>query len=112
MDQVEIDGMLQGAKEYDAEKYLAEAAKLLSRNKKLNVEIDDCEWYVSDITNKLVLKIWYLVDGHDVLLKIVESIFKDYQRPADAEIGIKPGMEMKHKIILRLAYVLYKHRED
>jgi hypothetical protein len=47
-----------------------------------------------------------------VLLKVVESIFKDYQRPADAEIGIKPGMEMKHKIILRLAYVLYKHRED
>jgi hypothetical protein len=43
MDQVEIDGMLQGAKEYEAEKYLAEAAKLLSRNKKLNVEVDDCE---------------------------------------------------------------------
>ena len=112
MDQVEIDGMLQGAKEYDAEKYLADAAKLLSRNKKLNVEVNDCEWYVNDITNRLVLKIWYSVDGHDVLLRVVESVFKDYQRQADAEIGIKPGMEMKHKIILRLAYLLYKHRED
>lgn len=112
MDQVEIDGMLQGAKEYNAEKYLADAAKLLSRNKKLNVEINDCEWYVNDITNRLVLKIWYSVDGHDVLLRVVESVFKDYQRQADHDIGIKPGMEMKHKIILRLAYLLYKHRED
>lgn len=112
MDQVEIDGMLQGAKEYDAEKYLAEAAKLLSRNKNIKVEIEDCEWYVSDITNQLVLKIWYSVDGYEVLLKVVESIFKDYQRPADEKIGIKPGMQMKHKIILRLAYVLYVHRED
>ena len=43
MDQVEIDGMLQGAKEYDAEKYLAEAAKLLKRNKKIDIEIADCE---------------------------------------------------------------------
>ena len=43
MDQVEIDGMLQGAKEYDAEKHLAEAAKLLSHNKKTDFDVLDCE---------------------------------------------------------------------
>ena len=42
MDQIEIDGMLQGAKEYDAEKYVTEAAKLLSRNKKLNIKVESC----------------------------------------------------------------------
>ena len=110
MDQVEIDGMLQGAKEYDAEKYLVEAVKLLKRNKKIDIEIADCEWFV--ITNKLIFKIIYSVSGHTVTLRVVESIFKDYQRQIDAKIGIKPGMEMKHKIILRLAYLLYTHRED
>ena len=112
MDQVEIDGMPQGAKEYDAEKYLAEAAKLLSRNKNIKVEIETCEWDISKTTERLLFKIWYSVDGHEVVLNLVESVFKDYQRPADEKIGIKPGMQMKHKIILRLAYVLYVHRED
>ena len=110
MDQVEIDGMLQGAKEYDAEKYLAEAAKLLKRNKKIDIEIADCEWFV--IANKLILKIIYSVSGHTVILKVVESIFKDYQRQVDTKIGIKPEMKMESKIVLRLAYLLYMHRED
>ena len=110
MDQVEIDSMLQGAKEYDAEKYLAEAVKLLKRNKKIDIEIADCEWFV--IANKLVLKIIYSVSGYTVILKVVESVFKDYQRQVDAKIGIKPEMKMEYKIILRLAYLLYTHRED
>ena len=112
MDQVEIDWMLQGAKEYEAEKYLAEAAKLLSRNKKLNVEIESCRWCVHNINNQLILKIRYSVDNHKVYLIVTESVFKDYQRQFDTEIGIKPGMQMKHKIILRLAYLLYSHRGD
>ena len=110
MDQVEIDGMLQGAKKYNAEKYLAEAAKLLRLNKKIDIEIVDCEWFV--IANKLVLKIIYSVSDYTVILKVVESVFKDYQRQVDAKIGIKPEMKMEHKIILRLAYLLYTHRED
>ena len=110
MDQVEIDGMLQGAKKYNAEKYLAEAAKLLRLNKKIDIEIVDCEWFVT--ANKLVLKIIYSVSGYTVILKVVESVFKDYQRQVDAKIGIKPEMKMEHKIILRLAYLLYTHRED
>ena len=110
MDQVEIDGMLQGAKEYDAEKYLAEAAKLLKRNKKIDIEIVDCEWFV--VANKLILKIIYSVNGHAIILRVVEQVFKDYQRQVDAKIGIKPEMKMEHKIILRLAYLLYTHRED
>ena len=110
MDQVEIDGMLQGAKEYDAEKYLAEAAKLLKRNKKIDIEIVDCEWFV--VANKLILKIIYSVNGHAIVLRVVESIFKDYQRQIDAKIGIKPEMKMESKIVLRLAYLLYMHRGD
>ena len=110
MDQVEIDGMLQGAKEYAAEKYLAEAIKLLRCNKKIDIETADCEWLV--ITNKLIFKIIYSVNSNTVTLLVAESIFKEYQKQIDAKIGIKPGMEMRHKIILRLAYLLYTHRED
>ena len=110
MDQAEIDNMIQEAKKYEAEKYLAEAAKLLKRNKKIDIEIVDCEWFV--VANKLILKIIYSVNGHAVILKVVESIFKDYQRQVDTKIGIKPEMKMEHKIILRLAYLLYTHRED
>ena len=110
MEQMEIDNMLQEAKKYDAEKYLAEAVKLLKRNKKIDIEIADCEWFV--VANKLILKIIYSINGHAIVLRVVESVFKDYQRQIDAKIGIKPGMEMRHKIILRLAYLLYTHRED
>ena len=110
MEQTEINNMLQEAKKYDAEKYLAEAAKLLKRNKKIDIEIVDCEWFV--VANKLLLKIIYSVSGHAIILRVIEQAFKDYQRPADAKIGIKPEMKMEHKIILRLAYLLYTHRDD
>ena len=112
MDQVEIDGMLQEAKKYEAEKYLAEAAKLLKRNKKIDIEIVDCMWYVNEIANKPVFKILYSFNGHGEILRVSESVFKDYQRKVDTKIGIKPEMKMEHKIILRLAYLLYTHRED
>ena len=110
MDQAEIDNMIQEAKKYEAEKYLAEAAKLLKRNKKIDIEVADCEWFV--VANRLILKIIYSVSGHAVILKVVESIFKDYQRQVDTKIGIKPEMKMEHKIIIRLAYLLYTHREN
>ena len=110
MDQAEIDNMIQEAKKYEAEKYLAEAAKLLKRNKKIDIEIVDCEWFV--VANRLILKIIYSVSGHAIILRVVEQVFKDYQRQVDAKIGIKPDMKMEHKIILRLAYLLYTHRED
>ena len=110
MEQAEIDNMIQEAKKYEAEKYLAEAAKLLKRNKKIDIEIVDCEWFV--VANKLILKIIYSVDGEDVILRGIEQLFKDYQRQVDSKIGIKPEMKMEHKIILRLAYLLYTHRED
>ena len=110
MEQAEINDKLQEAKKYDAEKYLAEAAKLLKRNKKIDIEIVDCEWFV--VANKLMLKIIYSVNGHAIILRVVEQVFKDYQRKIDAKIGIKPEMKMNSKIILRLAYLLYTHRED
>ena len=110
MDQTEINNRLQEAKKYNAEKYLAEAAKLLRLNKKIDLEIVDCEWFV--IANRLILKIIYSVSGHAVILRVVEQVFKDYQRQVDTKIGIKPEMKMEHKIILRLAYLLYTHRED
>ena len=110
MEQSETNDKLQEAKKYDAEKYLAEAAKLLKRNKKIDIEIVDCEWFV--VANKLMLKIIYSVNGHAIILRVIEQAFKDYQRPVDAKIGIKPEMKMEHKIILRLAYLLYTHRED
>ena len=110
MEQTEINNMLKKKKKYNAEKYLAEAAKLLKRNKKIDIEIADCEWFV--VANRLILKIIYSVNGHAVILRVIEQAFKDYQRPADAKIGIKPEMKMEHKIILRLAYLLYTHRED
>ena len=110
MEQAEIDNMIQEAKKYEAEKYLAEAAKLLKRNKKIDIEVVDCEWFV--IANRLILKIIYSVNNYTVILRVVEQVFKDYQRQVDAKIGIKPEMKMEHKIILRLAYLLYTHRED
>ena len=110
MDQVEIDGMLQGAKEYDAEKYLVEAVKSLRRNKKIDIEITECKWLV--VANKLILKIIYSANGHTTTLRVIEQVFKDYQRQVDARIGIKPEMKMESKIVLRLAYLLYMHRED
>ena len=110
MDQVDANNMPQEAKKYEAEKYLSEAAKWLRRIKKIDIEIVDCEWFV--VANKLVLKIIYSVSGYTVILKVVESVFKDYQRQVDTKIGIKPEMKMEYKIILRLAYLLYTHRED
>ena len=112
MEQTEINNTVQEAKKYGAEKYLVESAKLLKRNKKIDIEITDCKWYVNEIANKLIFKIIYHVDGNTVTLLVAESVFKDYQRQIDAKIGIKPEMKMEHKIILRLAYLLYTHRED
>ena len=110
MEQMEIDNMLQEAKKYDAEKYLAEAVKLLKRNKKIDIEITECKWLI--VANRLILKITCLVDNRTVTLRVVESVFKDYQRQVDAKIGIKPEMKIGAKIVLRLAYLLYMHRED
>ena len=110
MEQTKIDDKIREAKKYNAEKYLAEAAKLLKRNKKIDIEVADYEWFV--IAYELTFKIIYSVNGNAVTLLVTESVFKDYQRQFDAEIGIRPEMKMEHKIILRLAYLLYTHRED
>ena len=110
MEQVEIDDKIQEAKKYNAEEYLAEAAKLLRLNKKIDIEIVDYEWFV--VANKLMLKIIYSVDSRTITLRVIESVFKDYQRQVDAKIGIKLEMKMRSKIILRLAYLLFTHRED
>ena len=110
MEQAEIDKILQEAKKYDAEKYLVEAVKSLRRNKKIDIEKVDYEWFV--VANKLMLKIIYSVNGHAVILRVIEQVFKDYQRQVDTKIGIKPGMKMGSKIILRLAYLLFTHRND
>lgn len=110
MGQAEIDNKIQEAKKYNVEKYLVEAVKALKRNFKVDVDIKDCKWLV--VANKLILKIIYSPNGHNVILKVVESVFKDYQRQVDAGIGIKPEMKMESKIILRLAYLLYTHIYD
>ena len=110
MEQTTIYDKLQEAKKYNAEKYLADSAKLLKRNKKIDIDIADCEWFV--IAHELIFKIIYSVGGNAVTLLVAESVFKDYQRQVDTKIGIKPEMKMEHKIILRLAYLLYTHRED
>ena len=110
MEQTKIDDKIWEAKKYDAEKYLAMAVRSLKRNKKIDIEKVDYEWFV--VANKLMLKIIYSVDGRTITLRVIESVFKDYQRKIDTKIGIKPGMEMRHKIILRLAYLLFTHRND
>ena len=110
MEQTEIDNKIQEAKKYDVEKYLALAVGALMRNFKVKVDIKDCKWLV--VANKLILKITCLVDGRTVTIRVVESVFKDYQRQVDAKIGIKPEMKIGAKIVLRLAYLLYMHRED
>ena len=110
MEQTEINGMLQRAKKYDAEKYLAMAVRSLRRNNKIDIEKVDYEWFV--VANKLMLKIIYSVDGRTITLRVIESVFKDYQRKIDAKIGIKLAMTLESKIILRLAYLLFTHRND
>ena len=110
MEQTEIDNMIQEAKKYEAEKYLTKAVKLLERNKKINIEVADYEWFV--IAYELIFKIIYSVDGNTVKLLVAESVFNEYQRQVDTKIGIKPEMKMESKIVLRLAYLLYMHRGD
>ena len=112
MEQTEIDNKIQKAKKYDVnvKKYLVLAVTALKRNFKVDVKITDWKWLA--VANKLILKITCLVDGRTVTIRVVESVFKDYQRQVDAKIGIKPEMKMGSKIILRLAYLLYMHRED
>lgn len=110
MEQTEIDNKIQEAKKYDAEKYLTEAVSSLRRNLKVDIEITECKWLI--VANRLILKITCLVDSRTVTLRVVESVFKDYQRQVDAKIGIKPEMKIGAKIVLRLAYLLYMHRED
>lgn len=110
MEQTEIDNRIQEAKKYDVEKYLVLAVRALKRNFKVDVDIKDCKWLV--VTNKLILKITCLVDNRTVTIRVIESVFKDYQRPVDTKIGIKPEMKMGSKIVLRLAYLLYTHRND
>ena len=110
MDQTKIDDKIQEAKKYNVEKYLALAVGAFKRNFKIDVDIKDCKWLVA--ANKLILKITCLVDGRTVTIRAVESIFKDSQRQVDANIGIKPEMKRITKIILRLAYLLYTHRND
>ena len=110
MNQAEIDNMIQEAKKYEAEKYLTKAVKLLERNKKINIEVADYEWFV--IAYELIFKIIYSVDGNTVTLLVAESVFNEYQRQVDAKIGIKPEMKMESKIVLRLAYLLFTHRND
>ena len=110
MEQTTIADKIREAKKYDAEKYLTKAVKLLERNKKINIEVADYEWFV--IAHELIFKIIYSVDGNTVTLLVTESVFNEYQRQVDAKIGIKPEMKMESKIVLRLAYLLYTHRED
>lgn len=110
MEQMEIDDKIQEAEKYNAEKYLDEAVKSLKRAKKIDIEIVDYEWFV--VANKLLLKIIYSVDNRTITLRVIESLFKDYQRQVDAKIGIKLEMKMRSKIILRLAYLLFTHRND
>ena len=110
MEQTEIDDKIQEAKKYDVKKYLAMAVMALRRTLKVKVDIKDCKWLV--VANNLILKITCLVDGRTVTIRAVESVFKDYQRQVDAKIGIKPEMKIGAKIVLRLAYLLYMHRED
>ena len=110
MDQTEIYDKLQEAKKYNAEEYLAEAVSSLRRKLKVDIKITECKWLI--VANRLILKITCLVDNRTVTLRVVESVFKDYQRQVDAKIGIKPEMKIGAKIVLRLAYLLYMHRED
>ena len=110
MNQTEIDNKIQETKKYNVEKYLAMAVRSLRHTLKVDVKITDCKWLV--VSNNLILKITCLIDNRTVTIRAVESVFKDYQRPVDARIGIKPEMKMGSKIILRLAYLLYTHRND
>ena len=112
MKQTEIDDKIQKAKKYDVnvKKYLVLAVKALKRNLKVDVKITDWKWLGA--ANKLILKITCLVDGRTVTIRVVESVFKDYKRLVDDRIGIKPEMKMGSKIVLRLAYLLYTHRND
>ena len=88
MNQTEIDNKIQEAKRYNAEEYLAKAVKAIKRNFKIDVDIKDCKWLV--VSNNLILKITCLIDNRTVTIRVVESVFKDSQRPVDARIGIKP----------------------
>jgi len=112
MDQAQKDLLIKDAEKYKADDYLAKAVQLLFKNKKIKIEIVAHEWDISNVSDKLIFKLWYSADGHEVVLNILESVFKDYNRDADKDIGIKNDLPISTKIILRLAYLLYKHRND
>lgn len=112
MEQAERDALLQSADQYGAEALLDKAVKLLYKNKKIKIDIQEAEWHVNEIKGDLVLSVNFIADGHYSIINILETIFRDYQRQYDATIGIKPDMDIKTKIVLRLAYLLYTHRSN
>lgn len=112
MEQEQKEILLQDANQYNAEVLLDRAAKLLFKNKKIKINIAECEWDISEVSDKLILRIWYTANDNEVTLNVLETVFKDYTRKADETIGIIQTMPMQQKIILRLAYLLYAHRND
>ena len=97
---------------YDAGGCLKRAAELLYKNKKMKVEISGYDWRVSVVSEKVILQILYSADGREVKLNVLETIFRDYDRPVDKLIGIPEELDLKSKTVLRLAYLLYTHRKD
>ena len=104
--------MLEQAKQYHAEDFLQQAVDLLKVKKKLDISIVECEWFIGGKKRELALKVDFKVEGHYVLVNILETVFKDYYRQYDEKIGIKSEMPMKTKILLRIAYLLFAHRND
>lgn len=87
------------------------ACALLRKNKGLNIHLLSCKCGTHP-TGKTLVSILYSADDNEVRLHVLDKVFKDENLKADASVGIKPGMSLKTKILLRVARLLYTHRKD
>ena len=97
---------------YRVTHYLKLAIDLLRRNYPIPFEILETKWYLG-LTDEPRLEITYKVDDdYTVTVKIIDSLFTAGELQVDKLSGADKVNNWPLKIAVRLAYILYNHRND
>ena len=111
--EVNKDSALLKAK-YKTDQFLQFACAAIKRNFNINVEIIETDWMTASDGTPCFMIIYKTSEHADreIEIVIVGGIFMDESRRGDAEIGASKLKTQSAKIIVRLARVLYNHRND